>query len=190
MMTFCDLSSNNTAAARSAAIAETDGCIIKATEGKTYKNPSMVSTAEEALASGKPIGFYHYARPEVNKQPIDEVMNFIKSVYPYIGKAVFFLDWEGKALQQSAQWARDFMDIFYQMTGVKMVIYIQESAVKAVGPYVQPGNYGLWVAKYSTRKPSISPWGVKLLWQFTSTPYDKSYMYGDANTWKAYAERS
>ena len=189
MKTFCDLSSNNGRVQRQKAIAETDGVIIKATEGSSYVNPYMTECYGLAMANHKMIGFYHYARPEKNSQPMVEVLHFIRTVYPYIGKYPMFLDWEGAAVLSSQQWARDFLDIFYRITGVRMCIYCSESVCHVVGPYVADGNYGLWVAKYSNKKPNIAPWKVKLLWQFTSRPYDKSIMYGDEATWEAYAKR-
>lgn len=186
---ICDLSSNNSLAQIKAAVAQTDGVIIKATEGKSYVNQSMAYTIGQAKSQNKLMGFYHYARPEKNPQPIDEVLHFIKNVYPYIGKCPMFLDWEGAALNCGQQWARDWLDYFYNITGVRPVIYVQESAVQKVGKAVADGNYGLWVAKYSKKKPQIAPWKVKLLWQYTSKPYDLSIMYGNENTWNAYAKR-
>lgn len=192
MKTFCDLSSNNSSTQSAAAIAATDGVIIKATEGRSYTNPKMAECVQLATANGKMMGFYHYARPETNKAPLPEVLHFIEAVYPYIGKCPMFLDWEGNALRagQDQKWARQFLDIFYQITGVKMCIYVQESAVSRVGQYVADGDYGLWVAKYSKTQPKYSPWKCKLLWQYTSTPYDMSKMYGDENTWNAYGRRN
>ena len=188
-MIFCDLSSNNSAAQRQQAIQECDGVIIKATEGASYVNPCINECVGLANAYGKMVGFYHYARPEKNQQPLVEVLHFISIVYPFIGKCPMFLDWEGKAVNCSQQWARDFLDLFYQITGVRMCIYCSESVCKKVGPYVAGGNYGLWVAKYSRIRPNIAPWKVKLLWQYTSRPYDKSIMYGNEQTWEAYAKR-
>lgn len=189
MKIFCDISANNSKATREKAILENDGVVIKATEGKSYKNWTMNECVKFAEKHGKMIGFYHYARPENNANPFDEVMNFISAVYPYIGSYPMFLDWEGKATRCSQKWARNFLDLFYQITGVKMCLYCSESVCKIVGPFVVDGDYGLWVAKYGMRSPVISPWKVKLMWQFTSNPYDKSYMYGDEKTWKAYGKR-
>ena len=188
-MIFCDLSSHNSAAQRKKAIKECDGVIIKATEGTSYVNPYMHECDGLASAYGKMVGFYHYARPENNPQPIVEVLHFISVVHPFIGKCPMFLDWEGAAVLSSQQWARDFLDLFYDITGVRMCVYCSESVCKKVGPYVVDGNYGLWVAKYSNNKPNIAPWKIKLLWQYTSRPYDKSIMYGNEKTWEAYAKR-
>lgn len=183
-----DISSWNKSNYRDA-IDSADAVMIKATEGSTYVNPYLKQYVDYAEQKGKLIGFYHYSRAESCKA-IDEVKNFISTVYPYIGKAVFALDWEGKALTTNQSKAREFLDIFYQMTGVKAMVYCSEAYLKKVGPSVVSGDYGLWCAKYSSKKPTISPWKVMAMWQYTNTPWDKSYFYGTATTWNKYAKRS
>lgn len=188
MLNIADLSSNNKFSQQLTAIKENDGVIVKATEGKTYKNSYMKVDLDTALEQGKLIGVYHYARPE-NNSAADEALHFLETVQNYIGKAVLVLDWEGKALNTSQAWARQWLDTVYHITGVKPLLYVQESAIKKVAPFVQDGDYGLWVAKYSKKAPVISPWKIKAMWQYTDSPYDKSYFYGTKDTWKAYAKR-
>lgn len=189
MLKVCDLSSNNSVAQQNTAINENDAVIVKCTEGSSYVNPYYKSNVISAFAKGKCIGLYHYARPEKNSVEI-EVWNFLKNAAPYIGRVILVLDWEGKALNVSQKWARDWLDMVYNITGVRPLLYCSEAYLKKVGPFVVPGNYGLWVAKYSKKSPVISPWTVKALWQYTSMPYDKSNFYGDIHTWNAYAQRS
>ena len=100
------------------------------------------------------------------------------------------LDYEGKSLSITPVWAREFLDKVFQITGVRPMIYMSESACKTVGPAVVDGNYGLWVAKYSKNKPKVDPWKFSAMWQYTSTPYDKSVFYGDRVAWEKYAERT
>ena len=99
-----------------------DFVIIKATEGKTYTDPCFFKHLNNALKIGKPIGFYHYARPE-NNSPHDEVDNFLKEIGDYIGKGIPFLDWESIA-KYNVDWAKAWMDEFYSRTGVKPIIYM------------------------------------------------------------------
>ena len=73
-------------------------CIIKATEGKTYNDPKMKHNIEICEERDIPIGLYHYARPE-NNQPLFEAKHFLDRAAPYIGKAIFALVWEDKALK-------------------------------------------------------------------------------------------
>lgn len=186
-LNICDLSSNNTLNQQLVAIAENDGVIAKATEGVSYKNPFFATDCNTALEQGKLIGCYHYARAEKNGAE-DEALWFLRNCKDYIGKAILALDWEGASLSVNPSWARTWLDTVYKITGVRPLIYTSESVVKTLGD-VQSGNYGLWVAKYSKKTPSVAPWKFKALWQYTSSPYDKSYFYGDANAWNAYAKR-
>lgn len=188
MLNICDLSSNNSEAQQKQAILENDGVIVKATEGISYVNPFHLANAQLALANDKVIGFYHYARPENNSYE-KEALHFVNNCRPYIGKAILALDWEGNALKVNQQWARNFLDVVYQITGVRPLLYCSEAYLKKVGAVVADGNYGLWVAKYSSKNPVITPWKVKALWQYTSKPYDKSKFYGDKEAWAKYAKR-
>jgi len=58
---------------------------------------------------------------------------------------------------------------------------------------VVANDFGLWVAAYPggnpkpSDRPSVKYWYVVAMWQYTSTPYDKDYFYGDVDTWNAYA---
>lgn len=189
MLTIADLSSNNSGTQRTIAINYCDGTIIKATEGKSYVNPYNKQDAQKVVKAGKLLGFYHYARPE-NNTAEEEAINFLKCVRPYLGRAILALDWEGNALKCDPQWARDWLDYVYQMTGVRPLLYCSEAFLKNVGSKVVSGNYGLWVAKYSKNTPKIAPWKFKALWQYTSNPYDMSHFYGDSEAWQAYARRS
>lgn len=188
MLNVCDLSSNNPTSQRIAAIKENDAVIVKATEGKTYVNPYWKSDIRRAIGEGKVIGLYHYARPESNSAK-EEAIHFCYTVREYIGQAVLVLDWEGKALECAQTWAREWLDTVYQLTGVRPLVYVSEAYRKRVGVAVQSGNYGLWVAKYSKKEPQADPWAFKAMWQYTSSPYDKSCFYGDRAAWQKYAAR-
>lgn len=188
-MNVCDLSSNNKLMERLKAISENDAVIVKCTEGTGYRNPCMRTDIETALEQHKCIGLYHFARAE-NNFAIDEAMWFLRNAAPYIGKAVLILDYEGKSLSVNPVWAREFLDMVFQITGVRPMIYMSESACKTIGPAVVDRNYGLWVAKYSKNKPKVDPWNFSAMWQYTSNPYDKSVFYGDREAWKKYAERT
>lgn len=189
MLNIADLSSNNSLTQQLQAIRENDGIIIKATEGKTYKNPYMKTDADTALGYGKLIGFYHFAKPLHNGAE-DEALHFVNTVKDYLGNALLVLDWEGEALKGSQIWARYWLDTVYKITGVRPLLYVSEAYRKPVGTFVEPGNYGLWVAKYSKNAPQVDPWKFKALWQYTSSPYDKSHFYGDKKAWEAYGKRN
>lgn len=187
MLYGCDISSNNKNWRDIIADAGNKFVVIKATEGKTYRSGQMKLQANAAIKAGKLIGFYHYARPENGNTARQEAENFLNAVGSYIGNAILVLDYEGKAHDYGQAWAVDFINYVYRKTGVKPLFYTSEAYLSKY-PAVAKADAGLWVAKYSGRSPKISPWKIKAIWQFTSTPYDRDRFYGTAKTWAAYAK--
>lgn len=165
-----------------------DFVVIKATEGKTYDDVNMTRHAQNALANGQLIGFYHYARPE-NNSAEDEAEHFVRVVKPYIGKAILALDYEGTALNYGAAWALKWLDAVYQKTGVRPLIYLQGSQVRNYES-VMKKNYGLWAAHWGVDSPSIAPWSFYAMWQYRGDPLDLDLFNGDKETWMAYANPS
>lgn len=174
-----------------------DFIIMKATEGSTYQDP-MLDTHYDIINgsnNGKPntsklYGFYHYARPENNNYK-DEVYNFLNSVGHHAGNCIYALDWEGRALTFSASWAKAWMDLVYQETGVKPVIYLQASE-EWTGKYnsIRDADYGLWIAHWNGKdKPTVKNWPVWAFWQYTDKPYDLDYFNGTREQFKKYCER-
>lgn len=187
-----------------------DFAIIKATEGATYRDPSFSDFIKQAKDLGKPFGFYHYARPE-NNTAHAEVMNFYNAVKDYIGQGIPVLDWESSA-KRNVKWAKQFLDEFYSLTGVKAVIYMSESVVNEYNwTDVANADYGLWVARYrdyrpdfnydmsnAGKKPSVKWWKFYAMWQWTSSGrldgwsgnLDCDVFYGDVKAWNAYAGKT
>ena len=61
-------------------------------------------------------GFYHYARPE-NNNPQEEVNNFYNAIKDYLtDRCITVLDWEGKALAYSFDWALTFCKELEKLT--------------------------------------------------------------------------
>lgn len=186
MLIGCDISGNNKNWNNIINDGNNAFVIIKATEGRTYVNPYMKMQTAAAIAAGKLIGFYHFARPENGNTAKQEAENFIKAVKPYIGSAILVLDYEGKAHGCGQAWAVAFIKAVKAATGVLPMFYTSESYLRKYDK-VAVTNAGLWVAKYSNNKPKITPWKIMALWQYRSYPYDKSRFYGTAKTWQAYA---
>jgi GH25 family lysozyme M1 (1,4-beta-N-acetylmuramidase)/peptidoglycan hydrolase-like protein with peptidoglycan-binding domain len=179
-----------------------DFVIIKATEGKTYTDPCFFKHLNNALKIGKPLGFYHYARPE-NNSAHDEVDNFLKAVGDLIGQGIPFLDWESSA-KYNVKWALDWLTEFYNRTGVKPLIYMSESVVNSYDWSKVAPKFGLWVAKYKDygidynydmsnagSLPSIKWWETCYMWQWTSvgrldgysSNLDCDEFYGEKSLW-------
>lgn len=162
--------------------------IIKASEGRTYKDPMLDTHYNNVARAGKLYGFYHYARPE-NNSMVSEVNHFLDLVGAHVGKAIFALDWEGNALRYGAGKALEWLDYFYAKTGVRPLFYCSDSQTGRYSAIAQK-NYGLWDAKYSSRGPAHAGWSNIAIWQYSGSPIDKDVFYGDADTWMKYASRT
>ena len=175
-----------------------DFVIMKASEGKSFKDPmldkfyNLIHGSDDGSPdSNKLYGFYHYARPEKN-DPIPEAKQFVKLVRHHAGEAMYCLDWEGVATKYPVEWILEWMSYVENETGVKPLLYVSESQVKKYQK-VAERDYGLWVAKWSRRKPNIKPWNIWALWQYTvdhKLNLDMDYFNGTAEQFKKYCRRS
>lgn len=122
-----------------------DFCIVKATEGTSYKNRYFATHCDAVLKKKKLLGAYHYANGGDVQKEADYFLAYAKK---YIGKAVLVLDWEAKNNPQfgknDLEWCLKWCSYVYRKTGIKPLIYIQKSAMNAV----KKAGYGLWVAQY------------------------------------------
>lgn len=122
-----------------------DFCIVKATEGTSYKNRYFAAHCDAVLKKKKLLGAYHYANGGDVQKETDYFLTYVKK---YIGKAIIVLDWEAKNNPQfgknDLEWCLEWCSYVYRKTGIKPLIYIQKSAMNAV----KKAGYGLWVAQY------------------------------------------
>ena len=188
-----------------------DFVIVKATEGIGYVDKSCDMLFQKALSLGKKLGFYHFARPTANNDPIREADFFYENCKGYFGKAIPILDWEAEN-KYNVAYAKAWLDRVYQRSGVKPVIYMSESVANAYNwSSVANADYGLWVAKYRDNnqdynynmanagsRPKVKWWKFYCMWQWTSTGrlngysgnLDCNVFYGDGTTWDKYAGKS
>lgn len=188
-----------------------DFIIVKATEGIGYVDKTCDKFFQKALSLGKKIGFYHFARPTKNNDPVREADFFYENCKGYFGKAIPILDWEAEN-KQNVAYAKAWLDRVYQRSGVKPVIYMSESVANAYNwSSVANADYGLWVAKYRDNnpdynynmanagtRPRVKWWKFYCMWQWTSTGrlngysgnLDCNVFYGDGTTWDKYAGKS
>ena len=157
--------------------------IYKATEGKSFVDPKLGDYMKE-IKNDDLIAFYHFARPDVKgNTPQLEAQNFVENVKKYIGKAVFVLDWEGKALKYSESYAMEWLREVHSLTGVKPMLYTSSSATKNF-PRIAKAGYKLWVAHYNVQVPKVYNWSTWTMWQFTSKPFDVDLFNGTVEDWK------
>lgn len=122
-----------------------DFCIVKATEGTSYKNRYFAAHCDAVLKKKKLLGAYHYANGgDIQK----EADYFLAHCKKYIGKAVLVLDWEAQNNplfgKNDLEWCLKWCSYVQKKTGIKPLIYIQKSAMDAV----KKSGYGLWIAQY------------------------------------------
>lgn len=155
-----------------------DFIIIKATEGKTYTDPKFLERIPR-IKDGL-CGVYHYARPD-NNTPEKEVENFYNAIKPYLTDTMItVLDWEGKALNYSFDWALKFCKLLEEKTHRPCIIYGSSSTIKK---YASQYKYW-WTAHYYKCDNGCSHDGVEeLITQYTSTPYDMDVFHGNREDW-------
>lgn len=174
-------------------LAENEFFICKASEGVSFNDSKFHSFVATLKANNKLIGAYHFARPENNKA-VDEAVHFVNVVKPYIDQVVLALDWEMTAWQYPIQWALDWLNKVYELTGVRPVIYCHTNKRKYCD-IIAKANFGLWVVYWSKNdgtkpvpEPESAPWVNKAFWQYTSKPYDKDIFFGTREQFMKYAK--
>lgn len=152
-----------------------DFVIIKATQGKSYRNPDFVRATEQAFAAGKLVGAYHY----VNGVGVEaEARHFVDAVKPYLGRILLCIDWEGESNKQwgNTGYVLELLRKVEEFTGITPVIYCSASVCRTFP--AEATHFPLWVAQYPIKtsvgyrdlSPSapISPWKHLAIFQYTS----------------------
>lgn len=178
-----------------------DFCIVKATEGTSYKNRYFTSHCDAVLKKKKLLGAYHYANGGDVQKEADYFLAYAKK---YIGKAILVLDWEAKNNPlfgvKDLEWCLQWCSYVQKKTGIKPIIYVQKSAMNAV----KKAGYGLWVAQYPDYNETgyqAHPWNEGayncLIRQYTSVgklsgysdSLDLNKAYISAASWNKQASR-
>ena len=175
-----------------------DFVIMKASEGVRFKDPKM----RAYLGFLNPFmlrGFYHYARPDQGNKPEDEAHHFINTICTFInGRTILALDVEDLALKVKDldNWVSVWCQVVEMETGIKPLIYCSAAECKRFKGAADLGC-GLWVAKWSDKKPTekqIAPWKFWAIWQYSSQGVlscvrtDLDYFNGTEAQFLKYAE--
>ena len=152
-----------------------DFCIIKATEGTSYVNPSCNAQWDSATRAGKLKGLYHYA---TGTGAVAEANFFIDSIKNYVGSAILCIDWEagGNGAWGNMGYLKQLCQQVINRTGVRPLIYVQASEYAPVSAVARDLNCGMWVAQYASMEPTgyqQHPWNEGsyscVIRQYTST---------------------
>lgn len=180
--------------------------IPKATEGVGYVDKSCDKHYQRAKQQGKLLGFYHFARPDLNKGTDGakrEANFFYTNCKNYFKEGIPVLDWEQPGTTGQVSWAKAWLDEVYRLSGVRPLIYMSASVVNGNNWSSVSGYYGLWIAgypnKYNVKNPptptvkdmpyKIGSWKFWAIWQYSSSAgtLDRDIANMDATGWKKYA---
>jgi GH25 family lysozyme M1 (1,4-beta-N-acetylmuramidase) len=145
---------------------------IKATDGVGYVDPQFQRNAAEAHAAGLPIGFYHYAHPELNSAA-SEVNAFLSAVSEYPSSLPHVLDLEGKAANIGASavtaWAYEWLSEVKNRTDRSVMLYTGASFARTYCG-AKLAEFPLWIAHYGVKQPMSNPlWNRWSVFQYSET---------------------
>lgn len=175
-----------------------DFVIVKATQGVNFVSNSCDAQVQQAIALGKPFGFYHYVDGSGAQAEADF---FIDHCAGYFGKGIPCIDWESA---ENSAWGntgylKQLVQRVIDRTGVKPLIYASASSFP--WDVAQALDCGAWVAQYESNNATgyqDSPWNEGAydcaIRQYSSAgrlagyngnlDLDKAYM--DADGWAKY----
>jgi len=185
-----------------AATPTVDFAIVKATEGRGYRNPAMAAQMASAKAAGKLTGLYHFV--SAGNSVEDEVANFLATAASYTD-FIPVLDFE-PADRSRTDWAAAWLDQVQAALGVRPWIYMDQSTSLREWPGVK-GRTPLWLARYPARPSTVlgqlpddswtAPGWDVVAWQYTADGrvpgwggiLDLNVYYGDHASWARYCVR-
>ncbi len=135
---------------------------IKSTEGTTVRNRWYAADYHSARAHGKHVGAYHFF--SLRSRGSDQARYFIKNTRFNPGDLPPVLDVEClpsqiKKVGADVMWTniRAFLRVMEQHTGIKPIIYTNQTFVNRYLPMVPDivRDYQIWIARYGEYKPEI-----------------------------------
>lgn len=137
-----------------------DFVIAKATQGTRYVSPDCARQVEQARATGKRFGVYHYVS---GGNAVAEANYFVDNCANWVGKGLFCIDWES---DENSAWGNEgyLEQLVVQVkarTGIPPLIYTGASRYAQVAPVAKRQNCGLWIAQYANMNPTgyqNTPW--------------------------------
>lgn len=158
-----------------------DFAIVKATEGRNFKDRSFESHIAQLTKLDKLIGVYHYLRPDNQNSEMAmkmEAANFVASIDKanLIGKALLFADWEQQPTDR-IDLLQMFLEYVEKYTEVVPFVYSSRSWFNEIGWQGLNFKNPLWVAWWPSIAqidglPTEIPFNVDTvpgtIWQFTS----------------------
>jgi GH25 family lysozyme M1 (1,4-beta-N-acetylmuramidase) len=147
--------------------------ILKSSEGNGFIDPKFFQYQEEARRVGLPLGYYHFARPEIGNTPEAEADWFLRACGRIREGEFLCLDYEVVWTGNPVDWCKKFLDYIFGKIACRPFVYLNQSLIASYDwmPVVA-GNYALWVAAY-TYDPNqneflTGAWGLAAMQQWTN----------------------
>lgn len=178
----------------SVGLLDVEFCIVKATEGIGYVDPSCNAFVNSCVRCSVPYGFYHFAR---ENDPLREAEFFVNACKGYFGHGIPVLDYETDN-QNNRLWCEQFVTRVHDLTGVWCMLYISASRCSQYAGSWIAKKCPLWAAGYPYTMTSwpdggcpynCSPWKRCTIWQFTDVLRLSGYG-GDLDGDVAYIDRA
>jgi LysM repeat protein len=177
-----------------------DFVIAKATQGTGYVSPDCARQVEQARATGKRFGVYHYVS---GGNAVAEANHFVDSCINWVSAGLFCIDWES---QENSAWGDEgyLEQVVAQVktrTGIPPHIYSSAAYYAQVAAVANRQNCGLWIAQYANMTPTgyqDTPWNegayACVIRQYSSVGrlpgydgnLDLNKFYGDGATFDKY----
>ena len=176
-----------------------DFVIIKATEGNGYTDTKFKRNQSEARRVGLPLGYYHFARPDLNNSAESEANYFLKTLGEIRNGEVLCLDYEPTWGGDAVTWCYQWLNTVLANTGVRPLIYLNQSLAKKDWTRVINENFGLWLAVYDydpNKAPPKTGWPSTAIKQYSNKlplmglEVDGNVFYGDVATFRKYGFQS
>ncbi len=136
--------------------------IAKATEGRSYVDPTYATNRAGAVAAGLVFGAYHFARPDLHpNDPIGEADHFVDTAQLGPGNIVPVLDLERSGDLTQAKltaWILAWLGEVAARTGVRPMVYTSPNGwANRTGDTtaVADAGYRLWIANWFVSEPTV-----------------------------------
>jgi GH25 family lysozyme M1 (1,4-beta-N-acetylmuramidase) len=153
--------------------------IAKATDGRSYVDPTYLTNKAAAESNGIVFGAYHFARPDTRpNDPSVEADHFVDHAQLAGGNIIPVLDLEssnGMSDGEITAWILAWLGRVTERTGVRPMVYTSphgwDDRTGDTTAIVDAGYTVLWVAHWNTRTPTVpaSDWGGYgwTFWQYS-----------------------
>lgn len=145
---------------------------IKASEGRTLKDPYFEINYQNAKNNGLKVGFYHFIRARNEKEAVKEAEFFASVIEGKEPECRLAMDFEifGSLTNEEINYiATVFLEKVQELTGKEMVIYSNTYNARNIFSLELAQKYPLWVAQYGVSTPGDNgKWNDWVGFQYSS----------------------